>query len=475
MDRFNSDPKIFCFILSTRSGGVGINLTGADTVVFYDSDWNPAIDAQAQDRAHRIGQTRDVHIYRLVTEHSVEENILLKAKQKRNLDILVLDEGKFDASASTESGQRSSEVKDVYTKRGLRSILGIGDEENENGNEVVDPKLATDEKDYLMSNDQIEKTMISLEDVDDVDALLENRKEVDEELKEFDETVEYSKDSDDEADNVAMQGNPSNSLSVEQEREHTEEKEMEKEFAAWQTRVGIDVSAVGASLSSVENYGLRFREHVDPYRSIYADMEDRRQLEEENRIRQVIDVDEVKRQKAEEEQRAANDGDLLVSQPNPDSLLGLRNMYRQERSRVLGNRRRRKLTGDNWERRIDAHTQHPFWYDIDAGEARWDKPDALHQLESYNIAVAMKWIALPFKPLVHLMGFLLPFPDRCACSRVCRQWQKAATDVSFIRHVYPVEMIHCLESSTRIIEPNHYRTIAEAIRAALPGDTIGMC
>ena len=64
MDRFNRDDKIFCFILSTRSGGLGVNLTGADTVVFYDSDWNPTMDAQAQDRCHRIGQTRDVHIYR---------------------------------------------------------------------------------------------------------------------------------------------------------------------------------------------------------------------------------------------------------------------------------------------------------------------------------------------------------------------------------------------------------------------------
>lgn len=64
MERFNADRRIFCFILSTRSGGVGVNLTGADTVVFYDSDWNPTMDAQAQDRCHRIGQTRDVHIYR---------------------------------------------------------------------------------------------------------------------------------------------------------------------------------------------------------------------------------------------------------------------------------------------------------------------------------------------------------------------------------------------------------------------------
>lgn len=67
MERFNTDPRIFCFILSTRSGGVGVNLTGADTVIFYDSDWNPTMDAQAQDRCHRIGQTRDVNIYRYDT------------------------------------------------------------------------------------------------------------------------------------------------------------------------------------------------------------------------------------------------------------------------------------------------------------------------------------------------------------------------------------------------------------------------
>lgn len=66
MERFNGDTRIFAFILSTRSGGIGVNLTGADTVIFYDSDWNPTMDAQAQDRCHRIGQTRDVHIYRLV-------------------------------------------------------------------------------------------------------------------------------------------------------------------------------------------------------------------------------------------------------------------------------------------------------------------------------------------------------------------------------------------------------------------------
>lgn len=94
-DRFNNDTRILAFILSSRSGGLGINLTGADTVIFYDLDWNPAMDKQCQDRCHRIGQTRDVHIYRLVSEHTIEANILRKANQKRMLDDVVIQEGEF--------------------------------------------------------------------------------------------------------------------------------------------------------------------------------------------------------------------------------------------------------------------------------------------------------------------------------------------------------------------------------------------
>ncbi|KAG5419184.1 SWR1 [Candida metapsilosis] len=94
-EKFNRDPKIPVFILSTRSGGLGINLTGADTVIFYDSDWNPAMDKQCQDRCHRIGQVRDVHIYRFVSESTIESNIIKKANQKRQLDNVVIQEGEF--------------------------------------------------------------------------------------------------------------------------------------------------------------------------------------------------------------------------------------------------------------------------------------------------------------------------------------------------------------------------------------------
>ncbi|EUC27107.1 hypothetical protein COCCADRAFT_10207 [Bipolaris zeicola 26-R-13] len=94
-DRFNNDPRILCFILSSRSGGLGINLTGADTVIFYDLDWNPAMDKQCQDRAHRIGQTRDVHIYKFVSEYTIEANILRKSNQKRLLDDVIIQKGDF--------------------------------------------------------------------------------------------------------------------------------------------------------------------------------------------------------------------------------------------------------------------------------------------------------------------------------------------------------------------------------------------
>ena len=107
VQRFNTDPRLFVFILSTRSGGFGINLTGADTVIFYDTDWNPAIDSQAQDRCHRIGQKREVNIYRLICEGTVEENIMRKAMQKRELDRVAIQSAMFD-SFHCKKGMRFS-------------------------------------------------------------------------------------------------------------------------------------------------------------------------------------------------------------------------------------------------------------------------------------------------------------------------------------------------------------------------------
>lgn len=74
--RFNRDPSIPVLLLTTRVGGLGLNLTGADTVVFLEHDWNPMADLQAMDRAHRIGQKRTVSVYRLITRGTVEERIM---------------------------------------------------------------------------------------------------------------------------------------------------------------------------------------------------------------------------------------------------------------------------------------------------------------------------------------------------------------------------------------------------------------
>ena len=87
IDRYNRDPKSFVFLLSTRAGGLGINLQTADTVILYDSDWNPQADLQAQDRAHRIGQKKPVSIFRLVTEDTVEVKVIERAQQKLKLDV----------------------------------------------------------------------------------------------------------------------------------------------------------------------------------------------------------------------------------------------------------------------------------------------------------------------------------------------------------------------------------------------------
>ncbi|WVO17665.1 hypothetical protein L204_105362 [Cryptococcus depauperatus] len=99
MDEFNAgkDDPDACklFLLSTRAGGLGINLVSADTVIFFDQDWNPQMDLQAQDRAHRIGQTKPVLVFRLVSAHTIESKILAKAGNKRKLEALVISQGKF--------------------------------------------------------------------------------------------------------------------------------------------------------------------------------------------------------------------------------------------------------------------------------------------------------------------------------------------------------------------------------------------
>ncbi|KAM0937902.1 putative DNA helicase chromatin remodeling SNF2 family [Dioscorea sansibarensis] len=96
IEAFNDlNSNVNVFLLSTRAGGLGINLTAADTCILYDSDWNPQMDLQAMDRCHRIGQTRPVHVYRLATSQSVEGRIMKKAFGKLKLEHVVIGKGQF--------------------------------------------------------------------------------------------------------------------------------------------------------------------------------------------------------------------------------------------------------------------------------------------------------------------------------------------------------------------------------------------
>ncbi|KAJ7139490.1 SNF2-family ATP dependent chromatin remodeling factor snf21 [Mycena epipterygia] len=129
---FNAkDSEYKVFILSTRAGGLGLNLQTADTVIIFDSDWNPHADLQAQDRAHRIGQTKAVLILRFITEKSVEEAMYQRARYKLDIDDKVIQAGRFDNKSTQEEQEEF-----------LRSILDADqEEENEEAGDMNDDEL----------------------------------------------------------------------------------------------------------------------------------------------------------------------------------------------------------------------------------------------------------------------------------------------------------------------------------------------
>lgn len=201
MERFNGDKRIFVFILSTRSGGVGVNLTGADTVIFYDSDWNPTMDAQAQDRCHRIGQTRDVHIYRLVSEKTIEENILKKANQKRLLGDLAIEGGNF-----TTAFFKTSTIQDLFnvdqSEGNANSRLAeFVDRDRERRERLTQSFASTslaEESSSVPNKTTIgafESALAAAEDDQDVQAATTAAAEAAEDLAEFDENIPITEDS----------------------------------------------------------------------------------------------------------------------------------------------------------------------------------------------------------------------------------------------------------------------------------------
>ncbi|KAG5236531.1 ATP-dependent DNA helicase [Salix suchowensis] len=120
LKKFNApDSPYFMFLLSTRAGGLGLNLQTADTVIIFDSDWNPQMDQQAEDRAHRIGQKKEVRVFVLVSVGSVEEVILERAKQKKGIDAKVIQAGLFN---TTSTAQDRKNMLEEIMRRGTSSL-----------------------------------------------------------------------------------------------------------------------------------------------------------------------------------------------------------------------------------------------------------------------------------------------------------------------------------------------------------------
>ena len=131
IDEYNKPgSEKFVFLLTTRAGGLGINLTSADIVILFDSDWNPQADLQAMDRAHRIGQTKQVVVFRFVTENAIEEKVLERAAQKLRLDQLVIQQGRAQQAAKAAASKDDlvnmiqHGATTVFESKGATGVLG---------------------------------------------------------------------------------------------------------------------------------------------------------------------------------------------------------------------------------------------------------------------------------------------------------------------------------------------------------------
>ena len=165
---FNGELDYFLFLLSTRAVGLDLNLQQADTVVIFDSDWNPHQDLQAQDRAHRIGQKNEVRVLRLMTVNSVEEKILAAAKYKLNIDEKVIQAGKFDAKST--GNERRQMLQQI-----LKQDQEVIDEESEvPDDETINQMIARSEDEYnLFLRMDMDRRRLEVKDINRKPRLME--------------------------------------------------------------------------------------------------------------------------------------------------------------------------------------------------------------------------------------------------------------------------------------------------------------
>ncbi|GER25917.1 helicase [Striga asiatica] len=272
MQRFNTNPKYFLFILSTRSGGVGINLVGADTVIFYDSDWNPAMDQQAQDRCHRIGQTREVHIYRLISESTIEENILKKANQKRALDNLVIQSGSYNTEFFKKldpmelfSGHTTIAQKDTPTEKPSN---GADDITLSSVDLEAALKNAEDEADYMaLKKVEEEEAVDNQEFTEEAVGKLEDDELAYEEEMNFDGPAEQTaliakSDGGNEASGSQLV--EEGALDFRSKEDDVDMLADVKEMAAAAAAAGHAILSFENQLRPIDRYAIRFLELWDP-------------------------------------------------------------------------------------------------------------------------------------------------------------------------------------------------------------------
>lgn len=152
----NADSDVHVFLLTTRAGGLGVNLQTADTVIIFDSDWNPSMDQQAQDRAHRIGQRREVLVLRMLTAKTIEEDVMERASFKRGLEKKIIRAGMFDEQS--KDSERQAMLREL-----LRVEGPVSDDENEDGlptEEEINRLLARSEEEFDIFQDiDLERTV----------------------------------------------------------------------------------------------------------------------------------------------------------------------------------------------------------------------------------------------------------------------------------------------------------------------------
>uniref|UniRef100_A0A3P9CPN4 Chromodomain helicase DNA binding protein 4 n=1 Tax=Maylandia zebra TaxID=106582 RepID=A0A3P9CPN4_9CICH len=198
IDRFNAPgAQQFAFLLSTRAGGLGINLASADTVIIYDSDWNPHNDIQAFSRAHRIGQNRKVMIYRFVTKASVEERITQVAKKKMMLTHLVVRPG-LGSKMGSMSKQELDDILKFGTEQLFKDEIGDGDNKEDDSSvihyddQAIDRLLdrnqdATDDTELQSMNEYLSSFKVAQYVVKDED---DEEEEVEREVIKQEESVD---------------------------------------------------------------------------------------------------------------------------------------------------------------------------------------------------------------------------------------------------------------------------------------------